>query len=340
MSITRCLVVVALMASVAGASDTIRVKGGPPMIGAIVKMSPDEVVLEQGPLKKNIPVNQILVIEYDEDPTGMSVVRSAYNEARYADVLAALKKINAAEIKRDEVIQDIEFYRAAASSRLALGGAGSTKDAGRMLVQFEGKHSGSYHYLEACELLGDLLVAANNITAAQKYYDKLADSQFPELKLKANILQARALESQKDYDKAIAKYDEVISAEASTKEAQAQQYAAICGKATALAATGKSDEAIKMVEEVLSKADAADLELHARAYNALGSSYRAAGKKKEALLWYLHTDLLFSGFPEQHAEALAALADLWNDADKADRALQARSTLKDRYPGSRWAQNK
>jgi hypothetical protein len=55
---------------------------------------------------------------------------------------------------------------------------------------------------------------------------------------------------------------------------------------------------------------------------------------------YLHTDLLFSAYPEQHAEALAALSELWRDADKGDRAAQAAATLKDRYPGSRWAQGK
>jgi tetratricopeptide (TPR) repeat protein len=304
-------------------------------------MSPDQVVVENGPIKKEVPVNEIISIEYDEEPNELSnIVRNAYEDARFADALAAVNRLDISEIKRPEVLQDVAFYKAASMARLALGGSGSPQDAGRLLAAFESKESGSYHYLEVCELLGDLLVAAGKVDNAQKYYDKLASSSFPEYKLKAGVLGARALESQKKYEEAIAKYDEVINGVGDSKEAVSQKLAATCGKASALAATGKTDEAIKMVEEVIAKAEATDLELHARAYNALGSCYRSAGKKKEALHAYLHTDLLFAAFPEQHAEALAALSLLWKDADKADRADQAKATLKERYPGSRWAQGK
>jgi tetratricopeptide (TPR) repeat protein len=255
-------------------------------------------------------------------------------------MLTQLSKIDAANIERPEVLQDLAFYKAAAAARKALGGSGSAKEAGPLLIAFESKESGSYHYLEICQLLGDLLVAAGKPDAAQKYYDKLANSQLPEYKLKAGVLGGRALESQKKYAEAIAKYDSVINGDGDSADAKAQKLAATCGKATAMAATGKVDEAVKMVEEVISKADSGELELHARAYNALGSCYRSAGKSKEALIAYLHTDLLFAGFPEQHAEALAALSTLWAEADKADRAGQAKSLLKERYPGSRWAQEK
>jgi tetratricopeptide (TPR) repeat protein len=251
-----------------------------------------------------------------------------------------LGKIDAADVGRNEVKQDLEFYRAAALARLALGGGGSMQDAGRALLAFESKESGSYHYLEVCQLLGDMLVAAGKLDAASRYYDKLANSRFPEYRLRAGYLVARALEGQKKYAEAIAKYDEVINGEGDDADAQSQKLASVCGKATCLAATGKVEEAVKMVEDVIGKADAGDLELHARAYNALGSVYRSADKKKEALMAYLHTDLLFSGFPEQHAEALAALAELWRSADNVERAAQAAATLKDRYPGSRWAQGK
>jgi hypothetical protein len=87
---------------------------------------------------------------------------------------------------------------------------------------------------------------------------------------------------------------------------------------------------------VIAKADAEDGELHARAYNAKGSALVAAGKKKEALLAYLHVDLLFSSYPEQHAEALANLSALWKEVDQVNRANQAAATLRQEYPSSRW----
>lgn len=332
--------IIATGVSSAFALDKVKLRQGVPVSGTIVAMSPDEVEVEAGPVKKKIPVNEIFNIEYDGEPNELSLVRGAYESGKYGETLEMLKRINEEDATRNEVKQDLAFYKAAAMARLALSGGGSTQDAGRALVAFEKKESGNYHYLEICQLLGDLLVSAGKLDAASVYYDKLANSQSPEYKLKAGVLVARALEGQKKYAEAISKYDEVINAGSDTPGAESQKMAAVCGKATALAATGKVDEAVKMVEGVISKADASDLELHARAYNALGSAYRSAGKKKEALLAYLHTDLLFAGFPEQHAEALAALATLWRDADKADRAAQAEATLKDLYPGSRWAQGK
>ena len=104
-----------------------------------------------------------------------------------------------------------------------------------------------------------------------------------------------------------------------------------------MAGAGKTDEAIKAVQAVIAKADPENQELHARAYNILGNCYLTASKKKEALLAFLHVDLLYSRFPEQHAEALANLATLWADLDKADRAAQARDLLKEKYPNSAWA---
>lgn len=323
------------------AADKVKVKQGVPATGKIVKMSPDEVVVEQGPITKNVPVSEILTVEFEGEPAELTtLVRNAYESGRFADALATLNKIDLTEIERDEIKQEIAFYKAACAAQLALGGSGSPQDAGRLLVAFESKESNSFHNWEICQLLGDLLVATGRSDAAQKYYEKLASSALPEYKLKSGLLVGRSLESQKEYEKAIAKYDEVIAGDGDSKVAASQKLAATCGKASAMAASGKVDEAIKMAQEVIDKAEQGDTELHARAYNALGSCYRSAGKKKEALIAYLHTDLLFSSFPDQHAEALAALSTLWAESDKVDRAAEAKSMLKDRYPASRWAQQK
>ena len=77
--------------------------------------------------------------------------------------------------------------------------------------------------------------------------------------------------------------------------------------------------------------------LGARAYNALGTALRKAGKPYDALLAFLHVDILYFASPEDHAEALANLAALWHEVHKTDRAIQAQETLRKRYKNSRWA---
>ena len=191
---------------------------------------------------------------------------------------------------------------------------------------------------EGCEALGDLLASLGKFDQAESYYAKLAGAPWPDYKMRAGVMAGRALVGLKQYDRALARFDEVLGMDASGKESQRQKLSASLGKAAALAGTGKSEEAIKLVDDIIAQADAENLELHARAYNILGNCYRAANKKNEALLAFLHVDLLYSRFPDLHAEALANLATLWADVDKAERATQARAQLKEKYPQSIWAQ--
>ena len=92
-----------------------------------------------------------------------------------------------------------------------------------------------------------------------------------------------------------------------------------------------------MVEGILAKADPENVELHARAYNTLGNAWKKAGRDKEALLAFLHVDVLYFAVPEAHAEALANLSELWTKMHKTRRAARARNILDERYKNSRWA---
>lgn len=338
--LTMAAIGVALLhASVAGAADRIRPKQGAPVMGKVTKITPTGVTIElQSEGIREVPVNEIASVSFDEEPRDLLQVRIAANTGRYDDVLTFLEKITPDEVKRGEIKTDLDFYKALAQVRLALGGSGSKTDAGKQLVAFERANPNSHHYFATCEALGDLLVSINRFKQAEAYYAKVAAAPWPDFKMRAGVLMARALAEQKQFDSAITRFDQVLAIDAKGKEADKQRHAAQLGKATALAASGKIEPAVKLVEEVVAKADAEDGDLHARAYNALGNCYLAANKKQDALMAFLHVDLLYAGFAEQHAEALARLSTLWVELNKPERGAQARQALEQRYPNSRWAQ--
>jgi tetratricopeptide (TPR) repeat protein len=340
--LSRSLVLVVVCAAACAtalAADKVKLLQGSQSSGRLTGITPVELVLELLSNKKTFAVNEVDSVMFDAEPNDLAQARIAVRAGRYEDAVALLSKIDAAKVDRSEIAADIEFFKAMAAARLALAGSGSKTEAGKKLFAFEKAHRTSFHYFEVCELLGDLLAALNKHSDAETFYNKLAEAPWPDYKMRAGVLVGRALVGQKQFDRANGRFDEVLAIEGTGKEADRQKLAARLGKASALAGAGKTDQAVQLVEQIIAEADAENLELHARAYTVLGNCYRAAGKKKEALLAFLHVDLLYSRFGELHAEALANLATLWADADKGDRAAQARALLKEKYPTSAWAEN-
>jgi len=324
---------------------------GKPVPGTITEMSATSVTTEQGSDKKTIPVNEIDAISYDGEPTDLTSARNQFIAGKYDEAQERLNKIDVGALKRPEMQQDVEFYKGMCAARLALYGSRAEKDllaAARQLLGFITNNASNYHYFDACETIGDLLAAMNN-PKSEVYYNKLAAAPWPEYRMRASVLIGRALTAQKKYPDAIAKFEEVISTPG--KEGERQRLAALLGKATALAGQAKVEAAIKLLNDVIEKADPENKELHARAYNARGNCYVAASKlppekvggrtamenKQHALTDFLHVDLLYNSFPDQHAEALANLSVLWKDVNKGRRAEDAHAELLRSYPDSPWA---
>ena len=89
--------------------------------------------------------------------------------------------------------QDVEFYKALCSAKLALGGSMKIVDAGRMVKSFADANPKSYHYLEASETVGDLLVALGQYPQAAEYYARLENAPWPDYKMRAGVASGRAL---------------------------------------------------------------------------------------------------------------------------------------------------
>lgn len=325
-----CAAALWLVASAAWAADVVKVTQTS-MSGQVTEMSAYEVTLEQGTSTKKIPVNDIEAIYYDEEPTAMKTARTAIDAGRYEDALTTLERINVNEIQRAEIKQDVEFYKALASARIALASNSKIVEAGKMMVAFVRAYSNNYHYLQGCEIVGDLVVADGKYAAAQQFYGELAKAPWPDYKMRANVAIGWAALAEGKVDDAAKAFQIVLDTDAKGDLADRQKLTATLGKARCLAEVKKSDEAIKLVEGIIARTEPEQVEFHAQAYNTLGVAYRKAGRAKDAALAFLHTDTLYYTAPKYHIEALENLAQLWDELQRPERVAEVSRVLSERY---------
>jgi tetratricopeptide (TPR) repeat protein len=331
----------AIAPAVAQAADSVKTTTDPAPVSGSVEITQKEITVRQGVITKVIPVNEVDYIVFETEPLKMKEARAAARKGEFDDVMKAIGKIDPSDIRRPEIKADYEFFKALASARLAMAGEGSKPDAGKLLVAFEKNYEQSYHYFDICEAMGDLFVSLNKHEQAAAYFSKLADSPWADLQMHGKVLLAQSLASQKKYKEAIAKFDDVLAANAgNNKQAEHEKQTAALGRATAIGATGKPEESIKAIQKMIDGAANEDDQFYAKAYNALGTCYQMAGKNKEALLAFLHTNLLYAQFPEEDAEALFNLSRLWSEVNQGNRGARALATLHEKYPYSPWAHAK
>jgi tetratricopeptide (TPR) repeat protein len=315
-------------------------KEKPMVMGKIISISPQQIeveLLSSGGQTRQIPVNEIKEVKFEDEPGALFQARKAITDGEYGDALDKLGKLTPAETARRELATEIEYLKAYCAAELALSGNGDITEAGSQMLAFAKAHETSYHYLQACELIGNLLVAKGAYGQAEAYYRKLAEAPWPDYKMRAGIAMGRVMLAQGKAAEAAKAFDEVIASEAGGDLAEAQRMAAQVGKARTMAAGNQVDGAIRSLQKIIADADADNEELHALAYNALGTALRKAHKPQEALLAFLHVDLLYNSNSETHAEALANLEQLFTELHKPEHAKRIRTTLDQRYKNSRWA---
>jgi tetratricopeptide (TPR) repeat protein len=316
--------------------DSIRLSDGKTMSGKITGMTSQQVAVKSRGKTKSVPVNEIVSISFDGAPAALKLAKLSALNGRYEDALKTLGKIKPGEIKRDLIKQEVAFYKAMCAARLALAGSGEIQAAGQQMIGFVRSHPKNYHWLKANALVGDLLVARKSFSHAADYYDKMAKSPWPDYRMRAMVAIGQAKLAEGKTQEARKAFDDVLATKTPGKAAETQKLYARLGKARCLAEEKKTDEADKLVQEIILAANPEDSRLMAKAYNVLGTSLRKAGKPNDALLAFLHVDILYSSVPEEHAEALANLAELWNEVHKPQKAVEARQLLERRYKNSRW----
>ena len=330
-----------LTAGTNSSADTVKLKKKSlPLSGQIIRTSSTEVEIETGgrtQVVKKIPVNEIEYIAFEDEPPSLGKARESAHEGEYEKAATSVEKLKTADAKRPEIGGEIEFYKAFFAAQLALGGNGEIDDAGRLMAGFIKNYPTSWHYFEACQLIGDLLVAKGSYPAAQKYYSELANSPFEDFKMRPASAWAAACLAQSKTDEALKAFEEVLANDASSEQAEAERLVAKLGKARCLAATKRSGEAVRIAEDIIAKADAKDEALMADAYVALGIALRKANRAKEAGMAFLHVDAMYDGVPDLHAEALANLIDVFHELHQPDHSGACKQKLLREYPNSSWA---
>ena len=139
------------------------------------------------------------------------------------------------------------------------------------------------------------------------------------------------LGKQGKFTDAVAELDRLI---ASYPKGSERQRAALLAKAESLAGLKQYKDAEKLVKEVILANPAEDAAAQAPAYNTLGDCLRAANQPKDALLAYLHTDLLYSKDKEEHPEALFQIAALFRQLKQDGRATSSLSDSSRNIPAA------
>lgn len=332
-SLAALLVVTSLAAA---QTDRVRTDAGT-QAGKVTEASVFVVKLEKGGRTLSLPVHQVQSIQFGGEPSRLTQARANALSGSYEKAIELLKQVRPSDAQSELVKQEIAFYRAYCVAKQAMLGQGSLKSAGSLLNGFASANRTSFHQLETQQMLGDLLSAMGNHSAAQTRYGVLAKAPWPAYKVRSAVLVGKSLQAQSKHAEAIQQFDRAATLGDDSPESAAQVRAASLGKAVSMSATGKVDEAVKMVRQAIDQAAPEEHALLAQAYNALGGCYTKAGDTKAALYAYLHVDLLYANSPNEHAEALYHLGPLLEEAGKPNDARDARGRLMQQYPGSTWA---
>ena len=330
------LFAVASTASAQSTIDRIRRQNGVDS-GKITAITPLGVTISKSGVESTIPAEEIEAVTYSGEPGELNAARNALQAGRAQEALDSLAKIAVADIRREEILADVDFYAARAKAQLALAGSGDPAAAGADVRSFMTKHNKSFHVPQAIETLGDLLAAAGQPANARTEFAKLAKAKSPYFELKSALLVGRTYQSEGDHAQALAEFDKVVASTDDGAQIVPLKLAATLDRSVSQAAAGQVKEATSAIGDIIAKAQPEDAELLARAYNALGDCYLQSKDPRGALFAFLHVDLLYSQDAEAHAKALHELVPLWKNVGRDSRSQEAAQKLAEKYPGSRWA---
>ena len=268
--------------------------------GQVQSESPSEVVVQLGGTTTNVPTDQIVSIRYEGQSATFAVGQGRQTGGQLAEAAELFKKAATESANKPLALQAALFGEAEVLTDLALVEPDRVKEAKDKLTKFIAAYPGGRHILGARECLAKLQLHTGDLAAAQATIADIA--RLPKGAERATVLRTKVLAKQGKYDQAIGELDKLI---AGSPKGSARQLAALLAKAESLAGQKKFKEAETLLHEVIQGNPPEDAAAQSAAYNTLGDCLRAANRPKDALLAYLHTDLLYSKDKEEHPACAA-----------------------------------
>ena len=288
-----------------------------------------EVTVALGATTTTVPTDQIASVSYAGQPASLTLAESRESGGQLAEAADLYKKAAGEAAAKPLLANAARFKEADVTADLALADPGKVAEAVRLLDAFlranpNGRQTGS-----ALESLARLQLQGGDFAKVDKTIADLA--KLPTGNDRAAVLRARLSARKGDHAKAIEELDKLAK---SAPNGSALQRESRLARAQSLAGLKKFAEAEAEALAVIKALPPEDVPAQSAAYNTLGDCLRSAGRPKDALLAYLHTDLLYAKDKEQHPRALAEISRLWRELKRDDRADEVWQRLKQDYPKS------
>ena len=338
---TLIAMVLACSASIASAADVLELRGATAKLsGKVTAVTKDKVSFETSKgEKKDIPANEVSEILWDGEPAAL---KSARNNAAAGKLQLALDGFAKATTDNKSDVAgvklDIDYFTLRTQARLAVTDPAKIPDVAKKLADFQGKHGDSRHFYDAVGWLVELNLAKGDAAAAKTAAQTLEKAAGNDQKMAAKIALGRVSLLENKVPEAQQAFEAVAAMTAVGPAEESRKQQAKLGLARCLQLGSKFDDAIKLLDEIINQAAPEDAKVQAEAYVRQGDCYQAAAKNKDALLAYLHVDVLFSTEKTVHPEALYHLSRLWTAVQQPDRANEAADKLATEYPNSPWTQ--
>ena len=301
--------------------------------GVVTSESPSKVEIKLGNNTMSIPTAEVASIVYDGHPASLENAKTKDDAGSFAEAIELYRKAVTDANGKPFIVEEAAFGQARATADIAQEDPGKVPDAIAQLEGFSRKYKDGRHVGPALEALARLQIARENYPGAEATLGQLA--KLPGGEDRSASLRVKLLARKGQAAEAIAEIDKMIAA---NPEGSARKRDAVLAKAEALAGLKKYGEAEALVRSVIKGAPPEDASTQAIAHNTLGDCLRAAGKPKDALFAYLHTDLLFSKDKEEHARALVQIAQIYRELKQTTRADEIIERLKQDYPRNAAAQ--